>query len=167
MPEAFDLAGRVKRLAWAAEKHGFGEFEMHGLVKDAFREVHALHLRRLDRHWDEEFDRLRNRNQRPRQYHIQDIGGESMSKPLKEFASGSVRATIWENEHQKNDQRFTTQTVRVERRYKDENGNWQGTNGFRKSDLLSVEVVVRKAFEFLTLREREPRDGNGGGNAEG
>ena len=79
-----------------------------------------------------------------------------MSRPLKEFASGSVRATIWENERENGGQKFRTQTVRVERRYRDESGNWQGTNGFRKSDLPSVELVVRKAFEFLTVREREP-----------
>jgi len=87
-----------------------------------------------------------------------------MSKPVKEFACNAVRATIWLNERGSGDEKFTTHTVRVERRYKDDNGEWQGTNGFWKSDLPSVELVVRKAFEFLTMRQRDPQsEGNGKG----
>ena len=89
-----------------------------------------------------------------------------MPKPLKEFASGSVRATTWENEHEKGDQKFTTQTVSVERRYKDKNGDWNGTNGFRKNDLPNVEVVARKAFEFLTVRELNPNREKSGEDRE-
>jgi len=80
------------------------------------------------------------------------------NKPLKEFASGQVRATIWENTRAKDSEQFTTHTIRVERTYKDDNDEWQSTNGFHQADLPSVELVVRKAFEFLTMREREPQD---------
>jgi len=135
------------------------EFDVHGMVKDCFRDVHQTHLARLDKRWDAVFDRLRQtRSRNLCELHVQETGGENMTKPLKEFASASIRAVIWENEREKNGQKFTTHTVRVERRYRDENSEWQGTNGFRKNDLPNVELVVRKAFEFLTMREREPQD---------
>ena len=89
-----------------------------------------------------------------------------MPKPLKEFASSSVRATIWENARESGDKKFTTHTIRVERRYKDDNDEWKGTNGFWKNDLPSVELVVRKAFEFLTAREREPQEEEAGKESE-
>lgn len=49
----------VKALAFKADKEALTEFDVHGLVRDAFREVHEMHLRRLDKWWDEEFHRLR------------------------------------------------------------------------------------------------------------
>ena len=157
----------ARELALVADSCGLSEFDVHGIVGGAFRQVHELHLKHLDELWDAEFERLgRERSERRSGIHVQEAGGESMAKPLKEFASGSVRATIWENEREKDNQKFTTHTVRVERTYKDQNGEWQSTNGFRKSDLPNVELVVRKAFEFLTMREREPQDEVNGENPE-
>ena len=90
-----------------------------------------------------------------------------MTKPIKQFASGQgVRAAIWQEERQKGNQKFNTHTVRVERRYPDQNGEWKSTNGFRKNDLPHVELVVRKAFEFLSIREREPQDEANADNPE-
>lgn len=149
----------AKELALVADNCGLSEFDTHGIVSGAFRQVHELHLRHLDQLWDAEFERLRReRKEKCCEIHVQEAGGESMAKPLKEFASGAVRATIWENEREKDNQKFTTHTIRVERTYKDQSGEWQSTNGFRQSDLPNVELVVRKAFEFLTMREREPQD---------
>lgn len=149
----------AKELALVADKCGLSEFDIHGIVSGAFRQVHELHPRHLDELWGAEFERLRReRSERRFGIHVQEAGGESMAKPLKEFASASIRAVIWENEREKKGQKFITHTVRVERTYKDQNDEWQSTNGFRQSDLPNVELVVRKAFEFLSMREREPQD---------
>jgi|GEM_PF-1721006 len=148
----------AEELALVADNCGLSEFDVHGIVSGAFREVHELHLRHLDELWDATFERLRGETREKRcEIHVQETGGESMAKPLKEFASASIRAVIWENEREKKGQKFITHTVRVERTYKDQNDEWQSTNGFRQSDLPNVELVVRKAFEFLTMREREPQ----------
>jgi len=149
----------VKELALAADSDGLTEFDVHGMVRDAFREVHELHLRHLDKLWDAQFDRLRRETSGKRcEIHVQEAGGESMARPLKEFASGSVRATLWENEREKDGQKFSTHTIRVERTYKDADGNWQATNGFRQADLPNLELLARKVFELLSMREREPQD---------
>ena len=157
----------VKELSHGAEQQGLTEFDVHGMVRDAFREVHEQHVRRLETAWDVTFRRLRKRQAiQARIHHVQQQGGDSMTKPLKEFSSGSVRAAIWENNRDDGTDAFITHTVRVERRYKDQDGEWQGTNGFRKNDLASVELVVRKAFEFLTMRERDPQDEENGESPE-
>ena len=149
----------VKELALATDSFGLTEFDVHGMIRDAFRQVHELHLKHLDKLWDAQFDRLRRERSGKRcEIHVQEAGGESMARPLKQFASGSVRATIWENERERGKQQFTTHTVRIERVYKDLNGEWQTTNGFNKNDLPNLELLVRKAFEFLSMREREPQD---------
>jgi hypothetical protein len=54
----------------------------------------------------------------------------------------------------------------VERTYKDQDDNWQATNGFRQGDLPNIELVVRNAFEFLTIRERQPREEENGESPE-
>lgn len=156
----------VRDACFSADECGLLEPEVHRLVSEAFREAHQSCLERLDEAWDREFARLQEERQPPPSLHVQQIGGDSMSKPLKEFACGSVRATIWENLHGNGSQEFATQTIRVERRYRDENGEWQSTNGFRKNELPQVELVVRKAFEFLSMREREPQEADDGASPE-
>ena len=162
-----ELRRLANELATAADGRGLQEFDVHGMVSDAFRDVHQIYLARLDKRWNTEFERIRKARGRDlREFHVQKTGGEKMTKPLKEFGSGSVRATIWENEREKDKQKFTTHTIRVERTYQDGNGEWQATNGFRKGDLPNVELVVRKAFEFLTMRERQPQDEVNGDSPE-
>ena len=38
------------------------------------------------------------------------------------------------------------------------NGKWQSTNSFRVQDLPRVELVARKAYEFLSLKEKSGED---------
>jgi len=81
-------------------------------------------------------------------------------RPVKEFRAGSVRASIWQNQVvDKNDRSFNIFAVRVERRYKDNEGNWQSSTRFMRSDLADLELVAFKAREFISLHEREPEQG--------
>jgi len=162
-----DLRRLAGELAATADRRGLQELDVHGFVREAFRDIHQRYLARLDRRWDAEFELLRTaRGCQPREIHIHNTGGEKMTKPLKEFAAGSVRATIWENSRERGKQQFTTHTVRVERTYKDLNDEWQSTNGFNTNDLPNLELVARKAFEFLSVREREPQDEENGKSPE-
>jgi len=45
-----------------------------------------------------------------------------MTKPLKSFAAGGVRAAIWENEIQVNGSAKMVLKASVERRYRDKSG---------------------------------------------
>ena len=83
-------------------------------------------------------------------------------KPVKEFRAGSVRASIWQDEIRgRGDEPWSVFSVRVEKRYKDSQGNWQSTTRFKRGDLADLELVVLKAREFISLNEREPAEQNG------
>ena len=78
--------------------------------------------------------------------------------PIKEFKAGAVRGAIFENQRQKEGENFTVFSTKIERRYQDLNGKWQSTNSFRTADLPKVELISRKAYEFLSLKEKSADD---------
>ena len=79
------------------------------------------------------------------------------NRPVKEFRAGGVRASIWEDQAVgKSGEPFRAFSVRVERRYKDADGNWQSSTRLRRSELADLELVVFKAREFISLNERDP-----------
>jgi len=78
-------------------------------------------------------------------------------KPVKEFRAGSVRASIWQDEVAgKGDEPWSVYGVRIEKRYKDAQGQWESTTRFKRADLADLELVVLKGREFISLTEREP-----------
>ncbi len=77
-------------------------------------------------------------------------------QPIKKIMAGAVSCSIWENKRAKDGREFSVASARIERRYRDQDGNWQSTNSFGKAELPLVALVVTKAFEYLTLSEREP-----------
>jgi hypothetical protein len=158
------MAGRsnaqelAKELSLKADKRGLMESDVHRMVRDAFRDIDRRYRRRLDSKFDQTYERLRRAKYlQAVGFHIQEKGGDKM-KPLKEFAAGSVRATIWENERENGDETYTAFAVQVERTFKDQYDTWQATNRFRRRDLPDLELFVRKAHEFVALREREPQE---------
>ena len=44
-------------------------------------------------------------------------------------------------------------TVSFERRYKDKNGEWKGTNSLNPNDLPKAAMLLMKAYEHLVLTE--------------
>ena len=76
---------------------------------------------------------------------------EPKPQPLKKFQAGAVTATIWENkDHQ--DPTKTYKTVSFDRNYKDKQGNWKKANSLRTTDLPKAVIVLKKAYEFLVLK---------------
>ncbi len=78
-----------------------------------------------------------------------------MGEKIKEFKAGAISATIWENTNKVKGKDVTFQTVAISRSYKDKEEKWQTTSSFRISDLPKVELVARKAYQYLTLEEDE------------
>ena len=80
---------------------------------------------------------------------------QSDNRPVKKFRAGGISASIWRNETKQKDQSVVSHSVTVQKRYCDKNGQWQTSGSFFQSDLPKVELVVRKAYEYLALREAE------------
>ena len=84
---------------------------------------------------------------------------ETKQRPEQAFAAGAIRAAIWKNPGKTSDGQETDfYSVRLERRYKDANGQWQSTNSFRVNDLPKAQLLLAKAFEHLVFQEREDND---------
>ena len=76
--------------------------------------------------------------------------------PRKTFRAGSVRASIWDNEVKlANGEAVNMPKICVERRYKNEQGEWHSSNHFNINELAKLQAVIRAAFDFLVLREHE------------
>jgi hypothetical protein len=76
-------------------------------------------------------------------------GGIMAERPTKTYKAGSITASIWNNHGAKGDY----QTVTLERRYKDKDGNWKNSNALRVPDVPKAQLVLNKAYEKLTLEE--------------
>ena len=78
-------------------------------------------------------------------------------KPYKKVRSGSITATIWENEVNVEGKKELQKVynVNIERSYKDKEDNWKTTNQFRQGDLPRLILVAQKAYEILSLSEKD------------
>ncbi len=75
-----------------------------------------------------------------------------MVVPIKKFSVGGVQVAIWENEGKEGTQ---FNSVSLDRRYMDKEGNWQSTNSLKKNDLPKAILALQKAYEYITLKEPE------------
>ncbi len=76
--------------------------------------------------------------------------------PEKKFRAGGITATIWKNKGKTKEGNETEfKTVSFERSYMDKEGEWQTTSTLRVGDLPRAEVVLKKAYEHLVLKEQD------------
>ena len=82
------------------------------------------------------------------------------TKPVKKFKAGAIDAAVWRNVNQqgKDGGDVVSYSLSMERRYKDKEGEWQGTNTFRTNDLPKAALVLDRAYEFITMHAEEGSD---------
>jgi hypothetical protein len=78
---------------------------------------------------------------------------QNNSKPIKDFRSGGVQASIWRNEVEKNGQTVVRHSVRIQKQFRKEDGNYEQTEYYFRDDLPKLILVAQKAFEFISLKE--------------
>jgi hypothetical protein len=76
------------------------------------------------------------------------------NQPEAKFSTGAIQATVWKNTSDKDEQEY--RTVSLSRRYKDKDDTWKSTNSLRINDLPKAELVLRKAYEFIVLKDTTP-----------
>lgn len=84
---------------------------------------------------------------------------EGKNLPEKKFRAGSVTATIWKNKGNRNGRETEFHTVGLERSYKKDD-EWKSTHSLRVCDFADVELVLRKSYEYLRLRESGQQSSN-------
>lgn len=80
--------------------------------------------------------------------------GRAGNLPEKKFRAGGISATVWLNKGTKTTgEESEFRTIAIERSYTDREGKWQSTNSLRVNDLPRAQMVLNKAYEYLTLQE--------------
>jgi hypothetical protein len=73
-----------------------------------------------------------------------------MPKPEKKFQSGTIEASIFENEIQHNGKNVKIKKVAFQKRYKSDQG-WKTTYSLDTNDIPKAILVLSKAFEYLVM----------------
>jgi len=80
------------------------------------------------------------------------------NKPEQSYAAGGVRLAVWKNKGKtKEGQESDYHTAKLERRYKDQTGNWQSTASLHVNDLPKARLLLEKAYENLVLKNDEEK----------
>jgi len=72
-----------------------------------------------------------------------------MSKPVKVFKMGAVRASIFNNIITKDGKEISLPKVVIEVRYRDKSGQWKGTNSLSINDMPKAIAALQNAYECL------------------
>ena len=83
---------------------------------------------------------------------------QTNSKPIKDFRAGNIQASIWRNEAQKDGQTVVRYSVRVQKRFRKENGSYENTDYFFPDDLPRLALVTQKAYEYIALNESKEHE---------
>ena len=78
---------------------------------------------------------------------------QNKEKPIKDFRTGGIQASVWRNEVEKNGQTVVRHSVRIQKQFRKDDGDYQETDYYFRDDLLKLILVAQKAFEFIALSE--------------
>lgn len=76
----------------------------------------------------------------------------SGNRPAMTNRLGPLRIAIWNNTDARDDRVIVRQDIRFSRNYRDKDGNWQSTTGFRVEDLHNLRYLLDWVIE-KTLKE--------------
>ena len=73
-----------------------------------------------------------------------------MAQPEIVFRHGSCSASIFTNEYERGEDKFSVKSVAFQRSYRDKEGKWQTSSSLKVNDIPKAVLVLNKAFEYLT-----------------
>ena len=79
-------------------------------------------------------------------------------QPIKEFRIGSMSAAIWRNETEQDGNIIVRHSVKIQKRFRKQDGEWENTDYYFPEDLPKLQLIVAKSFEFISLRESKSVD---------
>ena len=79
---------------------------------------------------------------------------QSPKQPVRRIGEAGINAAIWENKSKNG----TFYNVTISRSYKDQEGNYQKTDNFRKQDLPVLLEFTREAYNGVRQLEHQSRN---------
>jgi hypothetical protein len=87
---------------------------------------------------------------------------QEKDKPIKDFrAGGGIQASVWRNKVEKNGQTVVRHSVRIQKQFRKDSGDYQETDYYFRDDLPKLILVAQKAFEFIALSESKDAEETG------
>lgn len=80
-----------------------------------------------------------------------------MSGPVKKFWAGSMSCALWDNKATVNGRTVSMLKATIDRRYKDNDGNWKSSNSLGRRDIPDAISGLVNAFVAMT-EERSEED---------
>lgn len=82
------------------------------------------------------------------------MSSEEKKEPIRKFRAKTVSAAVWENQVEVDGERKTRFSVSIDKRYLDAATNtWQSSSSFFADDLLRLQFVAGKAYDFILQKE--------------
>ncbi len=82
--------------------------------------------------------------------------------PEHKYKCGNVEGSIWNNKvKDKNGNDINVRSVRIEKKYQDNEGNWKSTTSYNVRDLKDLEIVSNKIYKHIMLMGQKPGGQNG------
>ena len=76
-----------------------------------------------------------------------------MNKPEKVFRIGSVSASVFAREIENDNGKRTIRNVNLQRRYRDDEGEWKSTSSFSLAELPQAATVLQLATNYVAEKE--------------
>jgi hypothetical protein len=81
------------------------------------------------------------------------------NKPVKRFQAGRITASVWRNLRKtETGEDAAMFSVTLDRRYRDKDGNWQGSSSLHLNEIPRAIFVLSKAYEFLAMKDGVDND---------
>lgn len=75
------------------------------------------------------------------------------NKPVKSFKAANIEASVWRQEVERNGQIVMRHSVRIQKQYRNKDGDYEKTDYYFRDDLPKLILVAQKAFDFIALKE--------------
>ena len=76
---------------------------------------------------------------------------EEKSKPIKDFRASNIQASVWRSEVEKDGQTVVRHSVRIQKQFRNDDGDYQETNYYFRDDIPKLILVAQKAYEYIAL----------------
>ena len=77
---------------------------------------------------------------------------QQSNQPVKKFRINNISAAIFQNEIEKDEQKYTRYSVQIQKQFRRDDGSWQLTNTYFPEDLPKLQLLAAKSFEFVSLQ---------------
>jgi len=85
---------------------------------------------------------------------------QTVQKPEIEFRAGTISVAVWRNDSDRDGVSQIRYSFRFNKRYKDKQGEWQDSDCYFPEDLPKLQLVLAKAYEYVTLKEKSNTEGS-------